>query len=199
MGQVLEWMASIMSAILSIFGGLGGCRKPYHEFWCYLVLFFIHLLANILGELNTLNKTFQKKNLDFTKIEDAIEIAILSQFRKFLVDEDDKFGINTKYVAQFLDISKGGEIHFQDSTRAMHLHILHYAPLPHVIDFGGDGTLHGYKVIAQAYVVKVIKSLRQQFLDLKLLNVAKLLSFICFFSKPDTFSSKCSFMASKFY
>ena len=103
------------------------------------------------------------------------------------MDEDDKFGVNTKFVAQFLDISKGGEIHFQDSTRAMHLHILHYAPLPHVIDFGGDGTLHGCKVIAQAYVVKVIKSLWQQFLDLKLLNVAKLLSSNCFLANLTLF------------
>ena len=32
MGQVLEQMASIMRAILSIFGGLGGCGELYHEF-----------------------------------------------------------------------------------------------------------------------------------------------------------------------
>jgi hypothetical protein len=42
------------------------------------------------------------------------------------------------------------------------------------------GTLHGCKVIAQAYVVKVIESLQQRFLDLKLFNAAKLFSPVCF-------------------
>jgi len=93
---------------------------------------------------------------------------------------DEEFGADTKFVAQFLDNSRGGEIHFQDSTRVVHSHILHYAPLPHAIEFGGDGTLHGCKVIAQAYVVKVIESLQQRFPDLKLFNAAKLFSPVCF-------------------
>ena len=33
-------------------------------------------------------------------------------------------------------------------------------PLLHVDEIGGDATFHGYKVIAQAYVAKVIESLR---------------------------------------
>ena len=48
MGQVLEWMASVMPAILSTFGGLGGYRKPYHEFWCYLVFFLFTFLLIFL-------------------------------------------------------------------------------------------------------------------------------------------------------
>ena len=37
MGQV---MASIMPAILSIFGSLGGCEELYYEFCCFSILFF---------------------------------------------------------------------------------------------------------------------------------------------------------------
>ena len=59
------------------------------------------------------------------------------------MDEDEEFGVNTKFVVQFLDISRGGEIHFQDSTGAVH-----YASLPYVVEFGGDGTLQECKVIA---------------------------------------------------
>jgi hypothetical protein len=80
----------------------------------------------------------------------------------------------------------------------VHSHILHYAPLPHAIEFGGDGTVHGCKVIAHAYVVKVIESLQQRFPDLKLFNAAKLFSPV-FFNRLDTSSSKCSFMASEFH
>ena len=147
MGQVMERMASIMPTILSIFGGPDGCEKLYHEFCCFSVLFFIHLLADVLGELNTLNKIFQKENLDPTKIGEAIEITMQSLSRKFLVDEEE-FGADTKFVTHFLDISRGGQIHFQHFTGAMHLHILHYAPLPHVVYFDGDGTLQRCKVIA---------------------------------------------------
>ena len=141
MGQVMKRMASIMLAILSIFGSPGGCGELYHEFCCFLVLFFIHLLADVLGELNTLNKIFQKENLDLTEIGDTVEITTRSLSWKYLVDEKEEFGLDTKFVAHFLDISRGGQIHFQDSTSVVHSHILHYVPLPHAIDFGGDGTL----------------------------------------------------------
>ena len=122
--------------------------------------FFIHLLADILGELNTLNKIFQKENLDLTEIGEAIEITTRSLSRKFLVDKEEEFGADTKFVTHFLDISRGGQIYFQHSTGVVHSYILHYAPLPHAVDFGGDGTLQGCKVIAQAYVLKVMESLQ---------------------------------------
>ena len=48
MGQVMERMASIMPAILFVFGGPGGCGELYYEFRCFSVLFFIHLLADVL-------------------------------------------------------------------------------------------------------------------------------------------------------
>ena len=111
------------------------------KFWCYLVLFFIRLFVDVLGELDTLNKIFEKENLDLIEIEDAIEIMTWSLLRKFLVDADEEFGADTKFVAQFLNISRDDEIHFQDFTRAVHSYILHYAPLPHVVEIGGDSTL----------------------------------------------------------
>ena len=83
-------------------------------------------MQNVFGELNTLNRIFQKENLDLTQIRETIEITTLSLSRKFLVDEDEKFGANMKFVAQFLDIFRGDEIHFQDSIGAVHSYILHY-------------------------------------------------------------------------
>ena len=55
-----------------------------------------------------------------------------------------------------------------------------HSPLLHAVDFGGDGTLQECKVIAQAYVLKVMESLQQRFLDLKVFNAAKLFSPISF-------------------
>ena len=118
--------------------------------------------------------------MDLTEIGEAIEITTWSLSRKFLVDEEDEFGADTKFVAHFLDISRGGQIHFQYSTGVVHSHILHYAPLLHALDFGGDGTLQGCKVIAQAYVHKVMESLQERFPDLKVFNAAKLFSPISF-------------------
>ena len=79
-----------------------------------------------------------------------------------------------------MDISRGSESHFEDYIGAEHSHILHYAPLPHAIEFDGNGTFQECKVIAQAYVVKVIGSLQQQFPDLKLFNATKQFSSIFF-------------------
>ena len=81
-----------------------------------------------------------------------------------MVDEDEEFATDTKFVAQFWDIFRGGEIHFQHSIGLVHSsNILHYAPLLHTNEFGGDGTFHGCKVIVKDYVAKVIESLEQQF------------------------------------
>lgn len=130
-----------------------------------------------------MNQLFQKENLDLTEIGDAIELTTRSLSRKYLVDEDEEFGADSKYLAHFLENSRGGEINFQDSTGMVHSHLLHYAPLPHAMEFGGDGTLHGCKIIAHAYVVKVIDALRERFPDLKVFNAAKLFSPISF--SPD--------------
>lgn len=67
-------------------------------------MFFIHLLARVLGELNTVNKIFQKENLDLIEIGDGIKIMTWSLSRNFWVDDDDEFGADTKFVAHFLDI-----------------------------------------------------------------------------------------------
>ena len=120
------------------------------RFGVFRFYFLFTFLVDVLGKLNKLNKIFKKKSFDLNEIGDAIDITTRSLFKKFLVDENEEFDADTKFVAQFLDISRGGEIHFQDSIETMHSHILHYAPLPHTIEFGGDGTFQGYKVIAQA-------------------------------------------------
>ena len=63
-----------------------------------MALFFIHILTNALGELKSLKKIFQKENLDLIEIEHAIEIRTQSLSRKLLVDEDEEFGADIKFV-----------------------------------------------------------------------------------------------------
>ena len=99
--------------------------------------------------------------MDLPEIGDAVEIATQSLSREFLVDEDEEFGADTKFVAYLLNIFRGCKVHFKNSIRVVHSHILHCAPLLHVVEFGSDGILHRCKVIAQAYVVEVLESLQQ--------------------------------------
>jgi hypothetical protein len=75
--------------------------------------------------------------------------------KKFLVDEEDEFGVDTKFMAHFLDISKSDEIYYQDSTGIVHLLLPTSCNLG--IYFGGNGSLSGCKIIAQTYVTKVIE------------------------------------------
>ena len=59
MDQIIEQMASIMPTILSVFDNPSGCGELGYGFQCHLVLFFIHLLVDVLEELNnTLNNIF---------------------------------------------------------------------------------------------------------------------------------------------
>lgn len=69
---------------------------------------FIHNFVNVLEDLNFLNKMFQIKNLNQTDIGTTLEFTTQSISKKFLVDEDDEFGGDTKFMAQFLKIFRCG-------------------------------------------------------------------------------------------
>ena len=63
-----------------------------------------HLLEDVFGEVNTLNKIFQKEKLDLSENGDAIEFCHMVFVKETLVDEDDKFGLDITFVAQFLNV-----------------------------------------------------------------------------------------------
>jgi hypothetical protein len=92
-------------------------------------LFFIHMLTDVPRDLNVLNKTFQTKNIDLMDVRIVIEITTQSLSRKFLVDEEDEFGANTKFMAHFLKIFEGDEIDYQNSMGMVYFHCLHHACL----------------------------------------------------------------------
>lgn len=101
------------------------------------------------------NKVFQIESIDLTNIGIAIKVITQFLLRNFLVDEEDEFGIDTKFMAHFLDIYRSDEIYYQDSTGIVYLLLPMSCGL--AIYFGGNGSLSRCKIIAQMYVTKVIE------------------------------------------
>ena len=56
-----------------------------HEFIPFI--FVLHMLGDVLGELNKLNKTFQAKNVDIRTIGLDLEVTISTLSRWFLRKE----------------------------------------------------------------------------------------------------------------
>jgi len=62
----------------------------------------------------------------------------------------------------------------------VHFHHLYYLPLPHAIECGGDDSPCECKVIAKAYISRVLDLLEEWFPNLKIYNATKVFRIISF-------------------
>ncbi|MCO5614811.1 hypothetical protein L7F22_069095 [Adiantum nelumboides] len=110
-GKVMERLVALMPAILTFWKE--GDPAWYKKLCIYKVLFIIHLLADVLYDLNVLSKHFQEEDVDIACISAYIEVTMASLRRKFL-EED--FGKGTKYPKQFMaDVETGSWIYTNES------------------------------------------------------------------------------------
>lgn len=86
------------------------------------------MLADVLGELNKLNKTFQEENVDITTIGLALEVTISTLSRWFLRKET--FAEGTTYLSKFLSDSQYGYIEIKDEGVVIDRHELQYISIP---------------------------------------------------------------------
>jgi len=75
--------------------------------------FCIHLLANVLIELNKLSQWFQKENMDITSIGMQLDVLIALPHRRFLKGI---FGFGSQHVSYFLKKLDNGKLDFIDNT-----------------------------------------------------------------------------------
>ena len=85
----MERLTLLMPAILSFWKE--GAPAWYDKLRIYKVLFVIHMLADVLQEVNNLSKHFQEDDVDIASLSTNIEATLTSLCRKFL-DEDSAKG-----------------------------------------------------------------------------------------------------------
>ncbi|MCO5569033.1 hypothetical protein L7F22_022739 [Adiantum nelumboides] len=189
-GKVMERLVALMPAILTFWNE--GAPAWYKKLCIYKVLFIIHLLADVLYDLNVLSKHFQEEEVDIACISAYIEVTMSSLRRKFL-EED--FGKSTKYLKQFMtDVETGSWIYTNESGE-VYIHELEYAKIPGKDKRGmfidcGDGDVESCKQLARSFVQTLIDCLNERFPDVYFLNATKLFS--PQFYPKDAKRSKCS-------
>jgi hypothetical protein len=184
-GEVIIRLVKLMPAILTLWKNEKKTSSWYDKTRIYSIQFCFHMLADVLGELNKLNKTFQEENVDITTIGLALEVTISTLSRWFLRKET--FAEGTTYLSKFLSDSQYGYIEIKDEGVVIDRHELQYISIPAMdIDYNDirkrtmkpciEGTEESCQQLTEGYIESLIDSLNERFPDLPLFNAAKLFS-----------------------
>jgi len=150
-GKVMERLVKLMPALLKDWEL--GEKKMYELATIFQVQFYIHLLADVLIELNKLNQKFQEDHVDITSIGTTLDVSISMLRKRFL---GDIFGAGAVNISSFLSKAQGGTLEFADRTCMIHLHPLRFESLPKMQK---SGTLDDCILLGKCFVIKVIESL----------------------------------------
>ena len=144
----------------------------YHNITSLQFQFFaVHLIADILVELNKLNRKFQCDHVDITSRASTMDVTITLLRRQYLIEE---FGRTSKYLGKFLqDVVPIEQVLYIDRYRVEKVHNLHYESMS---GCNVEGTLEQCKILGASYVQKVIDSLNNHFPNLPIFTSAKLFS-----------------------
>ena len=123
---MVERLVRLMPAILSLW------KRERKNSWydkarIFSVQFCLNMLADVLNELNNLNKKFQEDNVDVTSLGIAIDHTLNSLKRYFC--KSDSFAEGAVHLTKFLKDSKDGFLENVDKEGNTHRHDLLYIPI----------------------------------------------------------------------
>lgn len=147
-----------------------GEKKMYDLATIFQVQFCIHLLADVLTELNKLNQKFQEDHVDITSIGTTLDITINMLHKRFL---GNIFGVGAVHTSSLLTRAQNGTLEFVDNANMVHVQPLRFESCPnsHV-----SGALDDCILLGKSFVMKVIDSLNMRFTDLPIFNATKFFS-----------------------
>lgn len=110
-GQVIEILVLLMPPILTLW------KNERKESWydktrIFLVQFCLHMLADIMCEINKLNKQFQEVYIDVISLGVVTDVTVNTLKRWFL--RRDTFTYDTCCLYKFIDASKFGFLEIFD-------------------------------------------------------------------------------------
>jgi len=134
--------------------------------------FALHLLVDVLLELNKLNIKFQTDNLDLTIVGQQLSTTTNALRRSFL-NERVEFGTGANYTSKFLQNAALGSMEFIDNDGVAHTHYLRFESIP---NSSFNGSLDECVQWGRMYVSRVIEELKRRFGDMSLYDGAKIFS-----------------------
>ncbi|KAH7332329.1 hypothetical protein KP509_20G082300 [Ceratopteris richardii] len=184
-GNVMVRLVKLLPAILTFWK----CQAPmwYEKLCIFKVLFCIHLLADVLLELDGLNKIFQKESIDITSFSTSIEVCLNTLRKKFL---GDIFAKGTIYLKLFIENAQMGYLKHVTENGEEYTHTLLYVSMPGKDKNGfpldiQDGSLNTCIEMAKGFVLKVIDCVNERFPDMYFFNASKLFSPMYYPSEED--------------
>ncbi|KAH7285942.1 hypothetical protein KP509_33G052100 [Ceratopteris richardii] len=175
-GNIMVRLIKLLPAILTFWQE--NAHAWYEKLRVFNLLFAIHMLADVLYELDGLNKIFQKENIDVTSFSTSIEVALQALKKKFLIEP---FGRNTLHLQSFMEKTSMGYLEHKNENGDEYKHFLLYSSIPgkdkNDIPFDTlDGDLDSCIEMAKSFVQKVIDAINQRFSDIYFFNACKLFS-----------------------
>ena len=115
-----------MPTILNLWKEKKRKNSWYNKERIFSVHFFLNMLADVLMELNKLNKKFQEDNVDVTSLGIDIDHTLNTLKRNFC--RSNSFAEGTIHLSKFLKDSKNGFLQNVDKEGTTHRHDLLYIP-----------------------------------------------------------------------
>ncbi|KAH7439027.1 hypothetical protein KP509_04G041600 [Ceratopteris richardii] len=170
-GQVMERLVHIMPVVLEQW-------KRHEKKWSshatlFVIQFMIHLLVDVLSELNKLNQEFQRNEFDVTLIGALIDLTFEKFTRRYLNNDMFSFENGSKHLTMFSNMAKENSLTFVDAKGHAHNHVLVHKPVP---KSHKKKATHDSNALAQIYVQNVLNALTQRFEDISVFNALKIFS-----------------------
>ncbi|MCO5567029.1 hypothetical protein L7F22_020712 [Adiantum nelumboides] len=175
-GNVMARLTQVLPAILSVWQD--GATLWYKKLRVYKVLFCIHMLADVLHDMNMLSKQFQADIIDLSSISTCIDVTVSSLRRKFLEQD---FGKGTIYLKKFMSDTESKVLQHVNDLGTVYAHELLYERIPGKTQKGirldpFPGDVESCIVLAKSFVQKLIDCINERFPDVLLFNAVKVFS-----------------------
>ncbi|MCO5597577.1 hypothetical protein L7F22_051656 [Adiantum nelumboides] len=129
-------------------------------------------MADVLVEMNGINKKFQDDHVDITEVGNALDVVI-ELFKKGYLG--DTFGYGCKHFREFMRrLNANNELVYVQENGYVETHMLHFTSFSQ--NFTSGNSLQGCIVLAKSFVQELIVGIDARFNDLPLYNAAKLYS-----------------------
>ncbi|MCO5575073.1 hypothetical protein L7F22_028870 [Adiantum nelumboides] len=166
-GKVMRRLVEMMPALLSDFKTHDATL--YTIATTFEVQFLIHLLADVLHEMNELSKKFQKDYVDITDVANALDVIVELFIQRYL---GEPFGYGSKNYKEFMGkVNNNMQITYVRDDGCIEVHTLPFSLSP---NSSSGSSLNNCVMLAKSFVQELINGINERFMDLPLFNAAKL-------------------------
>ncbi|MCO5600445.1 hypothetical protein L7F22_054558 [Adiantum nelumboides] len=169
-GKVMKRLVTMMPALLHDFKE--NDVNLYTIARTFQVQFLVHFMADVLVEMNAINKKFQDDHVDITEVGNALDVVIELFKKRYL---GDTFGYGCKHFREFMRrLNANNELVYVKENGYVETHMLHFTSFSQNLTSGNS--VSGCIALAKSFVQELIAGIDARFNDLPLYNAAKLYS-----------------------